>query len=264
MFAGFNLTIEDEDAFREYYDYGKSILSSQKRNIEENLEEYICGRDTLDGTMMEAQWFPSVDADVFLSHSHKDEHMVVALAGWLSKECNVRAFVDSYIWGYSNKLLKKLDNRYCVEERVGSHTSYSYEKRNNSTSHVHMMLSTALGKMIDKCECLFFVNTPNSIEIAETMEMEATLSPWIYSELALSQIVRHKKLSEYRTGEAYFAKDAVNESASLQIKYDISLSHLHKLSTDNLLRWSKSVKYYPSYPLDKLYEQLRILGNGEL
>lgn len=128
------------------------------------------------------------------------------MAGWLDEVCHVRAFVDSYIWAYSNKLLEKLDNKYCVKERDGDHTTYSYEKRNNSTSHVHMMLNTALEKMIDKSECLFFVNTPNSIDIADTMKIGATLSPWIFSELSLSQIVRHKKLAVYRPDEVYFSR----------------------------------------------------------
>lgn len=264
MFAGFNLQISDVNIFDKYFSHGEAVLRSQRKTIEENLEAYICGDDVLNGTMMQEQWFPSVKADIFLSHSHKDERLIVALAGWLDEVCHVRAFVDSYIWAYSNKLLEKLDNKYCVKERDGDHTTYSYEKRNNSTSHVHMMLNTALEKMIDKSECLFFVNTPNSIDIADTMKIGATLSPWIFSELSLSQIVRHKKLAVYRPDEVYFSRGSVNESASLQIKYNISLEHLKELSTDDLLQWSKSIRSTSSFPLDVLYEQSGLLDGAVL
>ena len=155
MFTGFNLKIDkdDESFFNSYFDDGQKLLASQKEAIQTSLESYICNNDILDGTKIQENWFHSVNADIFLSHSHKDEHLVVALAGWLKQNCHINAFVDSYIWGYANNLLKILDKRYCVQSQDGDHVTYDYDKRNNSTSHVHMMLSTALGKMIDKHRC---------------------------------------------------------------------------------------------------------------
>lgn len=96
------------------------------------------------------------------------------------------------------------------------------------------------------------------------MKIGATLSPWIFSELSLSQIVRHKKLAVYRPDEVYFSRGSVNESASLQIKYNISLEHLKELSTDDLLQWSKSIRSTSSFPLDVLYEQLGLLDGAVL
>lgn len=265
MFAGFNLQGVTEESFGEFYEYGENYLRAQRRFVQKNLEEYICENARIDGTSMQNDWFPSINADVFLSHAHKDERLIVALAGWLHKKCNVHAFVDSYIWGFSNNLLEILDRKYCIKKDYDDHTTYSYEKRNNSTSHVHMMLSTALNKMIDRCECLFFVNTPNSIDVADTMKIGATLSPWIYSELALSQIVRHKKLAEYRRGTVSFSQDSVNESAELNIQYNIALDHLYGLSVDDLQLWAKALHNTPTvFPLDKLYEQRGIIPSKSL
>lgn len=56
----------------------------------------------------------------------------------------------------------------------------------------------------------------------------------------------------------------MNESASLQIKYNISLEHLKELSTDDLLQWSKSIRSTSSFPLDVLYEQLGLLDGAVL
>src|SRR5690606_35011062 len=161
-------------------------------------------------------WFPQIDADIFISHSHSDEKMAILLAGWLKETLGVYVFIDSCIWGYSNDLLRQIDNKHCLNP---SGETYSYEKRNNSTSHVHMMLSTALNMMIDKTECLFFLNTPNSISTKEVISQ--TESPWIYSEISMSELVRRKKLSEYRPAVTrMFAKGgAINES--LKVKYDV-------------------------------------------
>jgi hypothetical protein len=59
-----------------------------------------------------------------------------------------------------------------------------------------MMLSTALSMMIDKAECLFFLNTPNSIQATEAIDR--TKSPWIYHEISISSLIRKRRLSEYR------------------------------------------------------------------
>ena len=80
-------------------------------------------------------------------------------------------------------------------------------------------------KMIDETECLFFLNTPSSISIEETMEK--TYSPWIYAELTISKIIQCK-----------LPKRFVQKSAELlenfSIKYDVDLSHLYDLSLDEI------------------------------
>lgn len=95
------------------------------------------------------------------------------------------------VWGYSKDLLEIIDDEYGLQ----TSGNYSYQRRNYLTSHVYMMLSIALTKMIDKCESIFFVNTPNLIVVSENIKAaKYTLSPWIYSELEMTRMIRHKKL----------------------------------------------------------------------
>ncbi|MCC5439660.1 hypothetical protein [Clostridium botulinum] len=46
-----------------------------------------------------------------------------------------------------------IDNNYCFNKDT---ETYDYIKRNYSTSHVYIMLSTALSMMIDRAESIFF------------------------------------------------------------------------------------------------------------
>lgn len=259
MFANFNLKLDPLKDFKDYYDVGSKILSTKQEKLQSELDSLICMDGKINGTQVQSEWFPEVNASVFLSHSHVDEELAVSLAGWLHKECGVDAFVDSHIWKYANDLLQKIDNRYCLNE---DKQTYSYERRNCSTSHVHMMLSIAIQKMIDRCECLFFINTPNSIEIADGIKDGRLSSPWIYSELALTKVIRHRPLSDYRQRRGddlhHFA---INEKAEIPITYEIDLKHMMPLSLEDLIAWQEELsvmrKYY-AHPLDALYKQVKI------
>ena len=100
---------------------------------------------------------------------------------------------------HANDLLKEIDNRYCRYQETDGQFFYEYDNRNRSTSHVHMLLNGALAKMINKTECLFFVNTPNSVNAQDAENPSKTASPWIYSELLMTCILhirirRHERL----------------------------------------------------------------------
>lgn len=129
------------------------------------LNKFALSQNTLDGDAIMSNWFPKIQADIFISHSHDDEKYVITLAGFLNEKFGLRSFIDSCVWGYLVELLKEIDNRFYSTGRPGS---YSYEKRNYLTSHVHMMLSISLMKMIDPTECLLFIDTPNSLNQEES------------------------------------------------------------------------------------------------
>lgn len=86
MFAGFNLKIDEQffdsqqKSFHEYQKIGKSHLDAQDKGVENALKEYI-KNNIVDGTKIQKDWFPEVEADVFLSHSSKDAELVNAIAG---------------------------------------------------------------------------------------------------------------------------------------------------------------------------------------
>lgn len=251
MYIGFNLKFDNfltTHQEKYYLDKGKELFKKYSNNIEQKLEELILENGNIDGKKMQDNWFPTVDADIFLSHSHKNEKDAIALSGYLYDKLGIKTFVDSCIWGYSADLLKDLDKKFCKREDG----YYDYNKRNFTTSNVHMMLSTALTKMMDKAECLFFLNTPDSISFKEGVK-SSTLSPWIYSEIETSKLIRHKELKEYRKlrrETKFFSKggQVLNES----IQFPADLKHLEAISQNDIQEW---VNKYSNeeYPLDLLY-----------
>lgn len=253
MYTGFNLKFErylTEPQEKYYFDKGKELFKQYSNQVEQKLEELILDNGNIDGGKMQSNWFPSVKADIFLSHSHKNEKDAIALSGYLYDKLGIRTFVDSCIWGYSDELLKKLDEKFCKMD--SGH--FDYNKRNFTTSNVHMMLSTALTKMMDKTECLLFLNTPESISFKEGVK-SSTLSPWIYAEIETSKLIRHKKLSEYRTSRRRtmtFSKGGkvLNES----IEYPLDLTHLTNLNSTDIRNWINEYQN-EEFPLDLLYFQ---------
>ena len=255
MYIGFELNILN-NSFPDYYQVGKTIYDENKRTIKLELNKFLLPNGSLDGSKMQENWFPQVKADIFISHSHADESLAIRLAGWLYVEFGLIAFIDSCIWGYSNDLLKSIDNEYCQNSNA---ETYNYQKRNFSTSHVHMMLSTALTMMIDKTECIFFLNTPNSITASEVISR--TKSPWIYSEIATTKMIRKKSLSNYRihrVTESFSTGGSLKKS--LDIEYEVNTDHLIQITNTHFISWKRNWSYnkphlsdYSQYALDKLY-----------
>lgn len=209
MFAGFNLKLGMDDfkqmignnqtMFNMYKELGEKHLKGKKAKYEEDIENYILKGTVADGTKLEDDWFPKINADIFISHSHRDKELVFALAGWLHKEFGVDCFIDSCVWGYIDKLLEKINDKFSDKKpKPDGGALYNHEKCNTASKHVNIMLCMALQKMIDKVEAVFVVNTPNSISGYEEVYKDSTFSPWIYSEIVCTQIVRNKDLLEYR------------------------------------------------------------------
>lgn len=264
MFSKFKLNDIQYSDFKSYEDFGQEYYETIKPNIQESLKDFIGSDGVISGTKLQKNWFPTNHQfNVFLSHSHDDEKLAIALAGFLKKELNLNTFIDSCLWGYSNDLLREIDEKYC---RHSNGKSFDYDKRNYSTSHVHMMLSIALSRMIDNCEAIFFLNSENSISLNEEIRKDRTSSPWIYDELSLADTMRIKPINEYRDTFLKFEHrtyDAVNESTLLNIKYDvddvlktfISLSYSDLISCAN--RWKNNIKFQSA--LDYIYLSKNII-----
>ena len=255
MFKGFKL--EQVSFPPQFYDIGKERYDKQKRKIQTDLELFALKDNSLDGSKIIESWFPYVNSHIFISHSHKDEKLVIAFAGWLYHCFGIESFIDSCIWGYSNQLIKILDDKYSwLDKRANL---YNYQEVLYSTSHVHMMLSTALNSMIDKTECLIFFDSPHSIISYENIDK--TESPWIYSEIAFSQMARinipdRLKIKQLN-GSRYFSADGMGdilEKASLNIKYDLYSKHLTPITAETLNTWKKFPHLNnPETALDNLY-----------
>ena len=200
---------------------------------------------------MQQDWFPEVGAHVFLSHSSKDKDNAITLAGYLYHKFNIITFIDSCIWGHSNDLLKILDKKYSLLEN--DNATYNYDKRNRSTSHIHMMLSSALTMMIDKAECLIFLNTPNSVSTKQACS--TTGSPWIYSEITTSRFI-HKRIP-IRHRKIQLSKN-IKTFDSLDIQYPLSTSHLSNINSTDFIEWfNKSTCENYEDALDSFYKTFK-------
>lgn len=249
MHKGFNLQLKSTPEWLKWKADGDVLFANSKGSRRKALESYVKA-GVVDGGKLQSHWFEQKKANVFISHSHKDENLAIALAGWLYRTFGLLAFVDSCVWGYANDLQRQLDNAYCKDTEKA--TTYSYAKRNRTTSHVHMMLSTALIDMMDRTECFIFLHTNESIvqnSVETSLNHPTTTSPWIYAELAASRMLR-----EQETGRPRVLKRAVEAYAMDGIiQYPAHLSHLNPLN-DGALRTWEGRKIQGPAALDKLYE----------
>lgn len=243
--------VEDITEFDErYIELGKKIYEEQKDSFKSSIEGYLNGKKAIDVSSLTSDWFPIVDSDIFISHSSKDRDKAYGLAGWLKENLNLNAFVDSAVWGNSSELLLEIDNKFCKKNKESR--TYVYELRNYSTSHVHMILSSALTRMIDNSECVFFLKTPNSIK-AEDFIGE-TNSPWIYSELMATQTIRRHKifrggLQEQEIREVFDSKESFPE-----FEYEVSLADMTKINQYILDEVKRKFSSNTIHPLDALYK----------
>ncbi|MBB1074921.1 hypothetical protein HUU62_10930 [Rhodoferax sp. 4810] len=260
MHARFNLDPESRN-WTNYLTAGRTIHSENKAVVEKNLETFKNANGDLQAKKIIENWFPEIKSNVFLSHSHNDQELVIGFAGWLKETFGLKSFIDSTVWGYSDQLLKLIDDEYCFNS---SSETYVYSKRNRSTSHVHMMLSTALMDMIDRCECTIFINTQSSFKPSEYFKSQGqTESPWIYSEIAMTRMLRERLPKEHR--DLYISKSAslslehFRESKELRIEYPADLLHLTPLNLQNLDAWAQeeSNRERGASSLDSLYNMMK-------
>ncbi|WFR55397.1 hypothetical protein QA584_17500 [Anaerocolumna sp. AGMB13025] len=276
MFSGYNLKLDrsffydKELSFEEYEQMGNEHLENEKQNYKKDLMEYIT-QNTINGSKLQDDWFPTIEADIFISHSRMDQDLANALAGWIYYTFEISVFIDSNVWSYSADLLEEINSKYSNKRRnaTGGYL-YNHESCNQASQHVNIMLSVALQNMIDNVECVMLLNTDNSISVfdKEKEKINTTYSPWIYTEIICTKIVRKKPLIMYRdypiscNESATFDKSFMYFS-KLMISYNVSLNHLKDISDNELNEWANEFyKYYEDinynrdymdYPLDALY-----------
>ncbi len=248
MYKGYQIQLSNTQ-FEKYSHIGENIYINDRENFRQSLSKHTNKFGNIDVTSLETEWFPMVEADIFISHSGKDKKIVFGLMGWIKENFGLTVFVDSAIWGNSNELLKEIDDKYCLNENG---ETYSYDKRNESTSHVHMILSMALTKMIDKSECIMFCRTPNSLPYNHSTLK--TDSPWIYSEITATQLLRRKS----RNGVIMHKNAILNETFSAEqrasFEYELPLSAFDLIDSKVLNEWKeKHSKSTGIHGLDILY-----------
>ncbi len=260
MFSKFRIIVNDGNTFNvdSYYESGLRHLSSHKSTLTAKLDQFIDYKTGLiDGEKLEKEWFKEIRADIFLSHSHADEKLAIALAGWLKTEMGLNAFVDSCVWGFANDLLDKINNNFNLlrTEADGSKT-YSHDKANYAASHIYLMLNSALNNMINKTESFMFINTANSTIYMDKNQATAyTLSPWIYSEVVMANTMKItppvRPIRIEKRAEFYHM---MNESMNITHKLDFS--DFVDINLSGFRTW-KILKKSGEHALDALY---RITG----
>lgn len=236
MYRGFsieNITVRNMDCLAEEFD-----AQFSKPAIHDNLEKYRKINGDLDASAIQEVLFPQWDFDVFISHSHDDEILAKALAWWLQKNFNLKVFVDSAVWGYFSTLLKGMRCNTTLLDTV---------------SRAHMMLTMALMTMIDRTECLFFLNTPKSINSDETFNT-GTYSPWLYTEIGISRMIEKKCPKRYKS----FSTENFREKKLLKSSmwYQTDISHLTTLNGNDLISWQKTYQSHRKgvHSLEDLYK----------
>lgn len=227
-----------------------SLIDSNRRKVEEAIDVCFLDDGSIDGSRMQENWFPQVKADIFISHSHGDKELAQELSKWLYMTFGLKAFIDSDIWGYAPVLEEELLCNYLYY----SSQEEEEELKKFVSAHVHLMLSIALNQMIDNTECLFFLNTPNSISINAPID-GTTPSPWIYSEIAMSRLIRKRIPKRYKR-KIVSLNEAQKLFSAQPIRYTLPMDHLTKINSSNLKEWKEeffsSCECYED-PLDCLY-----------
>jgi hypothetical protein len=242
MYRGFKLSLGSSIPWSK--SVGESLYKANGEKVKSVLDSFLTGNGTIDGGKLQENWFPQIEADVFISHSHKDKDAAIAFAGWLSTTFGLKPFIDSCVWGYANELLTQIDKKYSGHS---SGSGYDYEKIKYSASHVYMMLAMALGKMLDNTECLIFINTPNSISANDVISK--TLSPWLYMEMVLSGMLRE---NEPKRRGIRKAEESLAIASHLQVEHNVDLGLFATLDGATLQKWQSQ---YTSrkHALDVLY-----------
>ena len=277
MFAGFNLKLTNDFFYNNlqyYISIAKETYKNRSQSITSEIEDAIINHfeegTPLDGNLILKKWFPKYSVDVFISHSHADEDLANAFAGWLYEKFNITSFVDSNVWGYIDGLLDILNDNYSHKRSNGDYGyTYDHECCKKASQHTNIMLLMSLQTMIDNAESVFFLNTDKSVNVINENGLSSTYSPWIYAELLCADLIRKKPLSEYRNKyfQENFAINAATESrAKLQINYNISTNNLKPLNEEKIIKWAEQYKNERNVlPMDLLYKMfVSEVSNGNI
>ena len=268
MYTAFNLKINLDDLpwDNEYIEIGKQNKATISNIVQRELGSFLLSDEILDGEKLSEAWFKTNEYDVFISHSHNDADLAMALSGWLKKEFNLEVFLDEVVWGSADKLLREIDSIYSYQKATDT---YNYRKRNFTTSHVHAMLSAAIQSVMDKSEAIFFLNTEESFpSISNVLKenSEYTLSPWIYQEIMNAKLLRQVDWSVYRIKKALCHSVYESSSVDLKIAYKTPLNDFASLDASALTIWhenysknktrcySVSIDASDNHPLNLLYD----------
>lgn len=255
MYKAFNIKLNDlvisNTPIQEY--------EAERKEYRDKLAKLVNSYDVIEADEIKKTLMPKGKYDVFISHSHKDLILAKKLASYLKTNLGLKCFIDSLYWGNIDDLLKELNkSHYDIVKQT-----YNHLKTEAACHHADIILASALTEMINACECVFFLNTDNSLPMRDDVLNEVeTYSPWIFHEIYIASIIEKKRpiRGQMKFNESF--RDTV--PSEKQIAYKLDLSGMDILDFNNLELWSNTKKYYDSHgtikhSLDVLYEILPII-----
>ena len=208
---------------------GKELVNGYKDTMDETLSVLLEHEDgVIDGERLAALWFPNYDAEVFISHSHSDKELATLLAGRLKRDLGIVSFVDSNVWGYRDALIETL-RRFCKVDNDND-----IQERMKISAHVDCMLNKAITQMMYSCECLFFLNTANSVSFADAEKFK-TCSPWISTELEIYRIIQKRPHNAKPILE--IANEQYSPASGWKVYHDLRFDKVYRLDAHTLIDW---------------------------
>lgn len=210
----------------------KTTFSEIENRISSKLKEILKPpTGIIDGDTLKNLFFPTDaigDFDVFISHSHNDLADAQHLALFLQEQYKLNPFLDHFVWGSADKLLREIDDEYCLNPRG----FYTYSKRNYTTSHVHSMLSMAISEMIAKCKIFIFIESNESLDYnALKNNGHKTLSPWLYQELQYVKMLSAAVNQPINEQRIYSSGGRI----SFIVRYNVDFEGFETLTTSRLM-----------------------------
>lgn len=231
--------------------------ASQKKKWLKILKEYIRNNEgkIINGDFIEKVWFPKVEPDIFISHSHIDEEIALKIKFLLEKNL-ILMFLLILLFGemlttyYGNSIIYTAKTAKIIHIVMRNEITYSYEKRNNTTAIIHLMLADALMKIMDKSSYIFFLNTLNSTLDEGYGSEEQVTSPWIYHELVMTKYLQDEQRVR-----------PIHEGRDLRVSRTVDLSHLYKMDFVSFQDWVKRCTF-EHYDKEKALGELDVIISG--
>ena len=249
MHRAFNVKLDSN----QYLNYVNTKQYENDKSISlQKLRKIINSYNIIRAHEIKKLLLPSKHYDIFISHSHKDLELAKGLSNYLQLFFGVSCFIDSLYWGNIDELQEELNRMHLHEDKATGKEYYDHQSTMEVAKHANMILASALTEMIDNCECVFFLNTDNSvIRGTEAISKNETYSPWIYHEVFTTSIIRSKP--RLNLNEHYQMRDSAMEQLP-DISYALDLSGMTILREKDVLNWGIKAKSSNMYPLDVLYK----------
>ena len=250
MYRAFDVNLVHEQywsKFSKFYDYNDSIVCAM-----DTLRMLINSSKEISANQIKQILLPKEHYDIFISHSHKDLLLAKGLAGYLKALCGLSCFIDSLYWGNIDELQEELNRMHLHKDEATGKEYFDHQSTMEVAKHANMILASALTEMIDNCECVFFLNTDNSvIRGTEAISKNETYSPWIYHEVFTTTIIQKKQRSKFN--ESYqFRDNAIKQIPD--ISYGLDLSGMTVLREEDIFEWEIKINSNKDkHPLDVLY-----------